>query len=89
MTATETVEAVGPGAVRILSPAANSVSISAGLQTEVRVALNWTVKLELNGEQVSDTNIGVRSLITKTRSRPSRTWVSTLGPVRIEFVLRP
>lgn len=67
MTATETVAAVAPGDVRILSPAPNSVSMSAGLQTEVRVALNWNVKLEVNGEQVSDKNIGVRSLDHKNQ----------------------
>ena len=67
MATTETVAAVAPGDVRILSPAPNSVSMSAGLQTEVRVALNWTVKLEVNGEQVSDKNIGVRSLDHKNQ----------------------
>lgn len=67
MTATETVAAVAPGDVRILSPAPNSVSMSAGLQTEVRVALNWTIKLEVNGEQISDKNIGVRSLDHKNQ----------------------
>jgi uncharacterized repeat protein (TIGR01451 family) len=87
ITATETVAAVAPGEVRVLSPAPNSVSMSAGLQTEVRVALNWTVKLEVNGEQVSDKNIGVRSLDHKNQ-------VSTFtfvglnlkpGPNRVRF----
>lgn len=87
MTATETVEAIAPGEVRVLSPAPNSVSMSPGLQTEVRVTLNWTVKLEVNGEQVSDKNIGVRSLDHKNQ-------VSTFtfvglnlkpGPNRIRF----
>lgn len=87
MSATETVEAVAPGEVRVLSPTPNSVSMSAGLQTEVRVALNWTVKLEVNGEQVSDKNIGVRSLDHKNQ-------VSTFtfvglnlkpGPNRVRF----
>ncbi len=67
MTATETVESVAPGEVRVLSPAPNSVSMSPGLQTEVRVALNWTVNLEVNGEQISDKNIGVRSLDHKNQ----------------------
>jgi uncharacterized repeat protein (TIGR01451 family) len=61
MAATETVEAVAPGDVRILSPAPDSVSMSPGLQVEARVALDWTVKLEVNGEQISDKNIGIRS----------------------------
>jgi len=67
MTATETVSAVPAGEVRILSPAPNSVSMSAALQAEVRVALNWTVTLDVNGEQVSDKNIGVRSLDRKNQ----------------------
>ncbi len=60
--ATEAIEAVAPGAARIISPAPNSVSMSPGLQLEARVALNWTVKLEVNGETVSDKNIGVSRL---------------------------
>jgi uncharacterized repeat protein (TIGR01451 family) len=64
---TETVAAVAPGEVRILSPASNSVSMSVGLQAQVRVALNWTVKLEINGAPVSDNNIGVRSLDHKNQ----------------------
>ena len=60
--ATEAVEAVAPGNARIISPTPNSVSMSPGLQLEVRVALNWTVKLEVNGETVSDKNIGVSRL---------------------------
>ena len=67
MSATEIVSAVGPGEVQILSPAPNSVSMSPGLQVEVRVALNWTVKLAVNGDQVSDKNIGVSSLDRKNQ----------------------
>jgi hypothetical protein len=67
MATTETVDAVKPGDVRILSPVANSVSMSPGLQVEARVALNWTVKLEVNGERISEQNIGVRSLDHKNQ----------------------
>src|SRR3981081_1042654 len=67
MTATETVAAVPPGEARILSPAAHSISMSAALQTERRVALNRTVSLEINGEKISDKNIGVRSLDHKNQ----------------------
>ncbi len=67
LTATETISGVAPGEILILSPAANSVSMSAGMQTEVRVALNWTVKLDVNGEQISEQNIGVRSLDHKNQ----------------------
>lgn len=65
--AKDDVEAVPPGAVRVISPAPNSVSMSPGLQIEARVALDWSVKLEVNGEQVSDKNIGVRSLDHKNQ----------------------
>ncbi len=67
MASTETIEAVAAGDVRILSPAANSVLMAPGLQIEVRTALNWTVKLEVNGEQVSEKNIGVRALDRKNQ----------------------
>ncbi|HYR74604.1 MAG TPA: hypothetical protein VEM96_02065 [Pyrinomonadaceae bacterium] len=67
MATTETVEVVKPGDVRILSPAANSVSMSPGLQVEARVALNWAIKLQVNGETVSEQNIGVRSLDHKNQ----------------------
>ncbi len=48
-TATETLEPVAPGAVVILSPAANSVVMAPAMELMARVALNWTVKLEVNG----------------------------------------
>jgi uncharacterized repeat protein (TIGR01451 family) len=67
VTATETIAPVPPGNVSIISPADKSVSMSPGLQVVARVALNWTVKLEVNGEQISDKNIGVRSLDHKNQ----------------------
>ena len=65
--ASDSVEAVAPGEVRIISPKADSVSMAPGLQIEARVALNWTVRLEVNGERVSEKNIGVRSLDHKNQ----------------------
>ncbi|HEX7723345.1 MAG TPA: hypothetical protein VF397_14390, partial [Pyrinomonadaceae bacterium] len=65
--ATDKVDAVAPGDVNIISPSANSVSMSPGAQIEARTALDWTVKLEVNGEQISDKNIGVRSLDHKNQ----------------------
>src|SRR5207253_4550411 len=65
--AKDNVEAVTPGAVRVISPAPNSVSMSPGLQIEVRVALDWSVKLEVNANKVSDKNMGVRSLDHKNK----------------------
>ena len=67
ITATDSVEAVVPGEVRIISPAANSVSMAPGLQVEARVALNWNVSLDVNGDAVSDKNVGVRSLDHKNQ----------------------
>jgi uncharacterized repeat protein (TIGR01451 family) len=64
---TETVEAVAPGAVRILSPKPNEVSMSPGLQIEAQVALNSTVKAEVNGQEISDKNIGIRRLDHKNK----------------------
>ena len=67
MVATDTIESVPAAEVRIVSPAPNSVSMSPGAQIEARTALDWTVKLEVNGEQISDKNIGVRSLDHKNQ----------------------
>ena len=65
--ATDNVQPVAPGDIRILSPAPNSVSMSPGLEIEAQVALNWNVKLEVNDDRISDKNIGVRSLDHKNR----------------------
>lgn len=65
--ASDNVEPVTPGDIRIISPAPNSVSMSPGAQIEARAALNWTVKLQINGEEISDKNIGVRSLDHKNQ----------------------
>lgn len=67
MAATESVAPLAAGEIQILSPEANSVSMTPGLQVVVRVALNWTVKLEVNGETISEKNIGVKSLDRKNQ----------------------
>lgn len=67
MAASDNVEPVAPGEVRIISPAANSVSMAPGAEIEARTALDWNVKLEINGEQISEKNIGVRSLDHKNK----------------------
>lgn len=74
--ATETIAPVAPGDVLIVSPAPNSVAMAPGLDIEVRAALNWTVKLEVNGEQISDKNVGVSRLDHKNQ-------VSTFGFVGV------
>ena len=67
MAASDNVEPVVPGEVRIISPAPNSVSMSPGAEIEARTALNWTTRLEINGEQISEKNIGVRRLDHKNQ----------------------
>ncbi|HKP36538.1 MAG TPA: hypothetical protein VJT71_06740, partial [Pyrinomonadaceae bacterium] len=65
--ATETIEAVAAGTVRVVSPKPNQVWMAPGLEVVAQVELNATVKLEVNGQEVSDKNIGVRSLDHKNQ----------------------
>jgi len=66
-TSTETIEAVPVGTVRVLSPKPDQVWMTPALQIDAQVELNSTVKVELNGEGVSDKNIGVRTLDRKNQ----------------------
>jgi uncharacterized repeat protein (TIGR01451 family) len=65
MISTETLEPVAPGEVRVLSPAPGAVVMSPAMQLEARVALNWTVRLEVNGSKISEQNIGTSRLDQK------------------------
>ncbi|MGI9105273.1 MAG: hypothetical protein ACR2G4_03400, partial [Pyrinomonadaceae bacterium] len=65
--ANETVAAVAPGEVLIVSPAAGEVVMSAAMQVEVRVAEDWTASLEVNGERITDQNIGITRLDHKNK----------------------
>jgi uncharacterized repeat protein (TIGR01451 family) len=65
--ATESVAPLAAGEIQILSPEANSVSMTAGLQVIARVALDWTVKLEVNSETIPESTIGVKSLDRKNQ----------------------
>src|SRR6185369_2654114 len=65
--ATETIEAVPAGTARVVSPKPNQVWMAPGLEVVTQVELNATVKLEINGQEVSDNNIGVRSLDHKNK----------------------
>lgn len=56
--ATETLAPVAPGDVTVLSPEENSVVMSPAMQFDARVALNWKVKIEVNGKEISETSIG-------------------------------
>ena len=50
----ETIAPVAPGTVQVLSPAPDSVVMSPALELAARVALKSTVRLEVNGEKISD-----------------------------------
>jgi uncharacterized repeat protein (TIGR01451 family) len=65
--ATETVDAVPAGTARVVSPKPNQVWMAPGLEVVAQVELDATVKLEINGQEVSDKNIGVRSLDHKNK----------------------
>ncbi len=58
-TTTETLKPVAPGNIQVLSPEENSVVMTPAMQFDARVALNWKVKLEINGKLISDKSIGV------------------------------
>lgn len=58
----ENIEPVEPGKVHVLSPAADSVIMTPALEVVARVKLKWTAKLEVNGEKISDKNIGTSRL---------------------------
>lgn len=89
---TETLEAVAPGEVRVLSPTAGSVVMSPAMQLEARVALDWSIRLEVNGDLISDRSIGTSRLDQKNRIStftfiginlrpgPNRVRVSAIGP---------
>jgi uncharacterized repeat protein (TIGR01451 family) len=90
--ATETLEPVAPGAAVILSPKPDSVVMGPAMELTARVAINWTVKLEVNGERVSDQNIGTRRVDNKNqvatftfvsinlRPGPNRVTVTPISP---------
>jgi uncharacterized repeat protein (TIGR01451 family) len=55
---TETLEPVAPGEVKILTPGDKAIVMSAAMELEARVALDWKVKVEINGKAVSEKNVG-------------------------------
>ncbi|HEY9282499.1 MAG TPA: hypothetical protein VIP46_03500, partial [Pyrinomonadaceae bacterium] len=58
--ATETLAAVAPGDVVVVSPAAGAVVMQPAMQVVVRVAKDWSAALEVNGAKVSAQNVGER-----------------------------
>ena len=63
----ETIAPVAPGTVQVLSPAPDSVVMSPALELAARVALKSSVRLEVNGEKISDNNIGTKRLDQKNQ----------------------
>jgi trimeric autotransporter adhesin len=55
---TETLEPVAPGEVKVLTPGDKTIVMTAAMELEARVALDWKVKVEINGKVVSEKNIG-------------------------------
>lgn len=88
----EVIAAVPPGTVQVLSPVPDSVVMSPALELTARVALKSTVQLEVNGEKVSDKNIGTSRLDQKNqvatftfvsvgiRPGPNRVRVTPINP---------
>ncbi|HEX8773328.1 MAG TPA: hypothetical protein VF735_06945 [Pyrinomonadaceae bacterium] len=92
VSSTETLEPVAAGEVRVLSPTSNAVLMSPAMQVEARVMLNWSIQVEVNGERVSDKNIGQSRLDQKNnvstftfvginlRPGPNRVRVTAVSP---------
>jgi uncharacterized repeat protein (TIGR01451 family) len=92
---TESLEPLAAGEVRVLSPQADSVVMSPAMQLEARVALDWSVRLEVNGERISDKSIGTSRLDQKNRLAtytfiginlqpgPNRVRVSAMSPAGV------
>ena len=64
---TEVLEPVPAGTVRLVSPKPNSVVMAPALEVEAEVEMNSTVKVEINGQEVSDKNIGKRRIDHKNK----------------------
>jgi uncharacterized repeat protein (TIGR01451 family) len=58
--ATETLAALAPGELVVVSPAAGAVVMQPAMQVVVRVAKEWSAALEVNGAKVSEQNVGER-----------------------------
>ncbi|HEY8186346.1 MAG TPA: hypothetical protein VIF64_09770 [Pyrinomonadaceae bacterium] len=88
----ETIEAIPLGTVQVLSPAPDSVVMAPALEVVARVTLKSTVQLQVNGESISDKNIGTTRLDQKNqvatftfvsiglRPGPNRVRVTAIGP---------
>jgi uncharacterized repeat protein (TIGR01451 family) len=64
---TETIEAIPPGKVVVLSPEPGEVILEPALRVEARVEMNHTVALEVEGQRIADDNIAVREIDRKNK----------------------
>ena len=64
---TDNIEPVAPGAIKILSPEPKEVIMENGLRVEARVHIDYAVALEVNGERIPETNIGVKEADKKNQ----------------------
>lgn len=88
----ETIAPIAPGVVQVLSPAPDSVVMGPALELAARVTLKSTIRLEVNGEKISDQNIGTSRLDQKNqvatftfvsiglRPGPNRVRVTPISP---------
>lgn len=73
--ATEAVAPVAAGDIKVVSPSADSVIMSPALSVTARVAKDWTIEAEVNGEKITWANIGE----TRVDNRNQVTTVSFVG----------
>lgn len=90
--ASETIAAIAPGEVIILSPVKDEVIVTPALSVEARVMEKWSVALEVNGERINDSSIGTTRVDHKNavatyafvginlRPGPNRVIVTATGP---------
>lgn len=64
---TQTIEPIEPGKLKVLSPENNEVIMENALRVEARVHMDYTVALEVGGQRISDTNIGVKEVDRKNK----------------------
>ncbi|MFL6227388.1 MAG: hypothetical protein ACJ741_01260, partial [Pyrinomonadaceae bacterium] len=65
--AKETLTAVAPGDVVVVSPSDNEVVLQPSMQVVVNVAEGWTATLELNGASIGEQNVGERRVDHKNK----------------------
>lgn len=54
----EDIAAVAPGDVKVITPEENAVIMSPALNLTARVAEDWTIEAQVNGEKIPSSNIG-------------------------------